>query len=284
MLVFTISFATVGYAQFATVPPPGSREVAFERYGRTVTRALLDSADRILEIQNLGHDGQPTRRSVNVYDADGALVREVVTYFDDPEYDTIKEYTYGNGQLIALLSGNNRTGRWASEGYTYNERGDRTRTDHFRKSGRLAYVTNYALRYDDTGCLVEEVTTKELIPTDSLHADWENEVAIGDALVPTPTAAAAAKTTTRNTCDPEGRTLSSEIRDHEDRLVVRTQFRYDGSGHTERSEIYSDDGTGVAFVEEARYDLLGRMIGQTIDGKTTRNVYAGDSTFIVRQE
>lgn len=253
--------------------------VAFHRDGRLAAFAYLDTVDRIVEAQYFDR-GVLTRRVRNTYTAVGDLKREVHTLYGEHEFDIVKEYAYQNRQLVHHLHGNNHTGRWSSEGYVYNERGDLTAVEHYRKNGDLAYRTAYALTYDASGRLTRKHATKTIIPTDSTHADWENEVAIGDALVPTPEAADRAATTTVYAYDKRDRLKRTAVYDYRGRPTVETDFSYGGGGRTELSSYYAAEG-GVGFRESATYDALGRMNAQTIAGATRRYRYAGDSNFLI---
>ena len=256
------------------------REVAFRQNGQVAAYAFLDTADRVVEAQYF-EDGRLLRRVRNVYNGDGQLEREVTTYFRDHEWDAIKEFTYADGQRVGMLYGNNKTGRWSSEGYVYNGRGDVREVEHYRKNGDLAYRTLHDLTYDARGLLTQKRTTKVLVPTDSTHADWENEVAIGDAQVPTQDAAEAAATTTNYTYDASGRLATTEVLDYRGRPTVRTTTRYPSDGTRVEDSVYYDEDGGEGFRESATYDALGRMTQQRIGGTETRYRYAGDSDFVV---
>ena len=257
-------------------------ETAFRQNGQLAAYAYLDTADRIVEAQYFD-DGALTRRVRNEWDAEGQLTREVQTLYREHEFDVIKEYTYADGQLVHHLHGNNHTGRWSSEGYVYNERGDLMEVEHYRKNGDLAYRTRHDLEYDAEGRLSRKRTTKVIVPTDSTHADWENEVAIGDAQVPTQEAADEAATETVYTYDARGRRKSVEMRDYRGRVTVRTGIRYEGGRRVEDS-VYYGEGGGESFRESATYDARGRMVAQEIGGRVRRYRYAGGSGFVVGME
>ena len=209
--------------------------VAFRQNGRLAAFAYLDTADRIVEAQYFD-GGALTRRLRNEWTAAGRLRREVQTLYREHEFDVIKEYTYDGDVLIGHLHGNNHTGRWSSEGYVYNDRGDLTEVLHYRKNGDLAYRTTHALTYDGEGRLTRKRTTKVIVPTDSTHADWENEVAIGDARVPTQEAADRAATTTAYAYDARGRRRSEVVFDYRGRPTVQTSIRYRYRGAPHRRE------------------------------------------------
>ena len=217
----------------------------------------------------------------NSYGSTGLLEREVTTSYQAHEWDAIREYSYQDTTLVHLLFGNNHTGRWGSEGYGYNERGDLESVEHYRKNGVLGYRTLHDLHYDDQGRLSKKVTTKVVVPIDSSHADWENELAIGDSPNPHPDAAAAAKTTTTYLRDAKGRPTSVEVRDYLDRVTVSTVLSYRAEGHTETSTYYDVEVNAVDFRETSDYDELGRMVRQTIGGAVTRYAYAGRSSFVI---
>lgn len=257
--------------------------VAFRQNGQLAAYAYLDTADRLVEAQYFDR-GELVRRVRNEYNAAGQLEREVQSLYREHEFDIIKEYAYDGEQLIYHLHGNNFTGRWGSEGYFYNARGDLGAVEHYRKSGDLAYRTLHDLRYDDAGRLTRKRTTKVIVPTDSTHADWENEVAIGDARVPTEDAADRAATTTIYTYDERGGIATTAVEDYRGRPTVETRTRYTRGGRVEESAYYDVESGAVSFRESATYDTLGRMTEQTIGGRTTRYRYAGESGFAVGKE
>ena len=259
----------------------GLREVAFRQNGTLTAYAYLDDADRVIEAQYFDPEGSIVRRVRTSYDERGRPTREVETSFRGHEWDAIREYTYDGDVLVGKLFGNNHTGRWGSEGYVYNERGDLVTVEHYRKNGSLGYRTHHNRSYDDAGRLLRRVTTREVVPVDSVHADWENELAIGDAANPDAAAAAKTKTTTDYTYDDSGRRASVAVRDHRDRLTVETDVTYAGTRRTERSRYYDVEAGDVNFTETSVYDDRDRLVEQRIGGHTTRYRYAGESDFVV---
>ena len=282
----------LGLAGLAQVPSdfvarydgPALREVAFRQNGQLAAYAYLDAEDRVVEAQYFGSDGAIVRRVRRVYDGAGRLLREVETSFRGHEWDAIREYTYDGDVLVGKLFGNNHTGRWGSEGYVYNDRGDLATVEHYRKNGVLGYRTYHDLSYDDAGRVLRRVTTKEVVPVDSAHAAWENELAIGDAANPEARAAAEAKTTTVYAYDERGRRRSTTVRDHRDRVTVETAIAYDGARRTERSTYYDVETGAVDFREASVYDARDRLVDQRIGGDTTRYRYAGESDFVIGRD
>ena len=284
-------FATLAHGSGAQVPSDfvaqhdgPLREFAFRQNGSLMAYAFLDAADRIVEAQYFDPDGAIVRRNRRTYDGRGRLLREVSTSFRGHEWDAIREYTYDGEVLVGMLFGNNRTGRWGSEGYVYNDRGDLTAVEHFRKNGVLGYRTRHDLCYDARGRLLRRTTTKEVLPVDSVHADWENELAIGASANPSEAAADRARITTDFAYDDRGRRTSVTVRDHRDRTTVETAITYANGSRLEHSIYYNVDTGARDFEETSVYDGRDRLTEQRIGGSTVRYRYAGESDFVIGRE
>ena len=246
--------------------------------GKLKQRTTLNAADQVVR-QEVFAGGQLQRSTSYAYNADGQLSEEVSTLYDDHEYDLITQYSYSDGKLAGKLIGNNRSGRWSSEGYTYDEHGHLERIDHFRKDGSLAYQTHFALMHRDT-LLIEQIRTKVVLPVDSLHEAWENEVAIGEDAVPEPGEVESAFAKTRFSYDTRGRVTLSETRDRSGQITMSTETRYPADGgRTERTMLMSPFG-GVSFAETLEYDSLGRVVRRVLLREETRYRYYGKTHII----
>ena len=248
--------------------------------GRLAQRTTLDALDRPTLIEVFAQ-GQLQRRTKRTYDDRGRLTEEVNTLFDDHEYDLIEQYSYDGDLLTGKLIGNNRSGRWSSEGYAYDAHGELLRIDHFRKNGTLAYQTHFALDYRDT-LLVEKVRTKVVLPVDSLHEAWENEVAIGDAPVPEPGEVEEAYAKTSYTYDARGRLTGTAERDRSGTLRLTAERDYpSGLGYRETTTFYEPTGE-VSFRETVTYDALGRVRSRRLGTSAKQYEYYGNTDVVRR--
>ena len=243
---------------------------------RTVVRA--DGQPTRVELYNAG---QLRRATAFAYDAAGQLTEEVasVTEPHGYTYDLVRRYSYADGQLTGLLYGNNSSGRWGSEAYAYDAHGDRTRIDHFRKDGTLAYQTTFEHTRDASGRIAETVRRKMVLPVDSLHGDWEDEVGIGAAAVPEAGEVRSAYAKTSYRYDDVGRVVESVERDADDRERLRVTTRYLPGGGRRETTRFADAAGG--FTEAITYDRLGRVVQRELAGEVTRYRYYGQ-TGVVR--
>jgi len=86
------------------------------------------------------------------YNAQNLLIKEIKTFKQGHEYDLITEYDYDSeGRKINKLSGNNRTGKWYSEGYDYNENGDLSTIYFYQKNGDLTKKRVFEYVYNSEG-------------------------------------------------------------------------------------------------------------------------------------
>ena len=249
--------------------------------GSVKQRTQVDARLRPTQVEIFA-DGKLQRRTTYEYNTDGLLSEEVTTLFDDHEYDLITQYSYDGDVLTGKLIGNNRSGRWSSEGYVYDAYGNLARIDHYRKNGTLAYQTFFDLTYEDS-LLVEKVRRKVVLPVDSLHEDWENEVAIGDDPVPEPGEVVEAGSTTTYDYDARGRRTHAEERNHEGERVLVTETTYLSDGRRREKTTFYEPFGGVSFSETITYDRLGRMAERQLMHDRTRYAYIGDSE-VVRRE
>jgi len=203
---------------------------------------------------------------------DEKLTRRVSTTMADPPFDIIEEWTYDGDILVNKLYGNNRTGRWSSEGYIYDAHGNLTQINHYRKNGVLAYQTINTLAYDDRFRVTEKCSQKIVLPSDSLHADWENEVAIGVHQVPPEGEYGSLKTRSTYTYDQKDRVTETSEFDYKNQLKLLTTYTYSPSGKTETTTFYKDNGS-VDFEEKTVYDQKGNVVQVKQGHLLTKTIY-----------
>ena len=277
-LAATLLAVLAGFAARPTAAAQATYELrAAGGTGELLERTAVDAAGRPVLVE-LFQEGRPQRRTAFERDAAGRVTREVATLFDDHEYDLIKEYAYdGEGRVVNLLTGNNRSGRWGSEGYVYDAHGHLERVDHFRKDGSLAYETRFALEHDGAGRLTAKTRTKHVLPVDSLHDDWENEVAIGRDAVPEPGEVEEAFAKTEYVYAAGGRLAETVETDRAGAVRMRTTYTPLEAGlRRERTTYYGSFG-GVDFAETVDYDALDRPVRRSLLQEETTYRYFGET-------
>jgi len=79
---------------------------------------------------------QVIKECLYIYNKKGQLQEDRTTFKLGHEYDLIRQFTYSeNGKKQGMLFGNNRTGKWESHRYHYNDRGDIDTFFQYQKNG-----------------------------------------------------------------------------------------------------------------------------------------------------
>lgn len=116
--------------------------------------------EQLIEQNQYNEKGELAYIISKTYNAKNLLVKEVKRFKIGHEYDLITEYDYDSeGRKINKLSGNNRTGKWSSEGYDYNANGDLATIYFYQKNGDLTNSRLFEYSYNSTGQKTKVVRT-----------------------------------------------------------------------------------------------------------------------------
>jgi hypothetical protein len=116
--------------------------------------------EQLVEQKQYNEKGELAYIISKTYNTQNLLIKEVKRFKIGHEYDLITEYDYDSeGRKINKLSGNNRTGKWSSEGYDYNANGDLATIYFYQKNGDLTNSRIFEYSYDSTGQKTKVVRT-----------------------------------------------------------------------------------------------------------------------------
>jgi hypothetical protein len=108
--------------------------------------------EQLIERSQYNENGQLAYVISKTYNAENLLIKEVKRFKIGYEYDLITEFDYDSeGRKINKLSGNNRTGKWSSEGYDYNVKGDLATIYFYQKNGDLTNSRIFEYSYNSNG-------------------------------------------------------------------------------------------------------------------------------------
>lgn len=125
-----------------------------------------------LLLQNVYDDKGKKIYAIDQVYENGLLKKKVKTFFVEYPYDLVNEYSYDeDGQKTGELFGNNRSGKWGSYRFYYNQKGDFERIDIYQKNGDLTHHRHFKYKYDDTGRILEEIREYEDIEEEETNQE-----------------------------------------------------------------------------------------------------------------
>lgn len=114
-----------------------------------LTRTETYQNKQLIELNQYEASGELEFTMTKTYNAQQQLIKEVKSIKKGHEYDLIKEFDYDSkGRKIYTLFGNNRTGKWSSEGYSYNVNEDVDTIFFYQKNGDLTTIRVFDYTYN----------------------------------------------------------------------------------------------------------------------------------------
>ncbi len=115
-----------------------------------LNRTEIYRNNQLIQLNQFDEERQLNFVIKKTYNTQNQLVKEVKTFKKGHEYDLITEYYYDSeGRKSGILRGNNLTGKWYSEGYSYNPQNDVDTIFYYQKNGDLTKIRVFQYEYDN---------------------------------------------------------------------------------------------------------------------------------------
>lgn len=231
--------------------------------------------EQLVEQRQYNEKGELAYIISKTYNAQNLLIKEVKRFKIGHEYDLITEFDYDSeGRKINKLSGNNRTGKWSSEGYDYNANGDLATIYFYQKNGDLTNSRTFEYSYNTEGQKTKVIRT-------DIDLEMDEETNQSTTLYEYNIEGFEVKTTEK---DKDGLVVFTEWRtnnmDKQPKIIqyelptlpkFKTVYYYNKNGKCSKEVTY-ESGT-VQTTTDFKYDSRGRIIEQKYN---IQNNYGGE--------
>lgn len=220
--------------------------------------------NQLQQLSQFEEDGSGTLDFIvkHTYDDKNQLIKEVKTYKQGHEFDLITEYYYDSkGRKNGTLRGNNRTGQWNSERYSYNLKGDTDTVLYYQKNGDLTKIMVQDYEYDSQGRKSKltrisiDTEMDEEIRRSTFYYEYDTDN-VDEKIIEKGESGTVVYTEWRtNTTKQQPKSVKYQMLDFP---TMKTVYIYTSSGKVSKKLEYEDDK--LSSTTTFRYNSRGKII------------------------